>query len=233
MIENNSFPIGLTGRKKGNMKIKNFKYFAKRFSKEIGTTIKRIECGKNAVWFDNGYYMEMDDDCFIYIADCSKDIPITIMGVYACIYNTQEVFFRKFKMAISSIEATESTTEPETSEEPEATESTSGPEATEETDCGIHHEKRQTYLSVYRDLQQTLDYLRKCKTLRTYDICIARYIRKVRMVYTEKKISKTMLHFIESKISMQNVESGIWSSEYEWSTGFHKSRRYNKNRVDA
>lgn len=94
-------------------------------------------------------------------------------------------------------------------------------------------ENHQTYLSVYRDLQQTLTYLRKCKTPRTYDICIGRYIRKSRNLYSEKKISKSMLHFIESKISMQNAESGIWSSYYEQATGYHESRRYNKSRVDA
>lgn len=32
---------------------------------------------------------------------------------------------------------------------------------------------------------------------------------------------------------MQNVESGVWGSYNEQSTGYHKSRRYNKNRVDA
>lgn len=95
------------------------------------------------------------------------------------------------------------------------------------------NEKRQIYVSVYRDLQQILTYLRKCKTPRTYDICVGRYIRKSREMYAEKKISKSMLHFIESKISMQNAESGIWASEYERATGCHKSRRYNKSRVDA
>ena len=94
-------------------------------------------------------------------------------------------------------------------------------------------EKRQTYISVYRDLQQTRTHLRKCKTPRTYDICSGRYIRKSRKMYSEKKISKSMLNFIESKISMQNAESGIWASEYERATGCHPSRRYNKNRVDA
>ena len=94
-------------------------------------------------------------------------------------------------------------------------------------------EKRKIYLSVYRDLQQRLTYLRKCNTPRTYDICIGRYIRRLRKMYSEKKISKSMLYFVESKISMQNVESGIWASEYERATGYHKSRRYNKNRVDA
>lgn len=94
-------------------------------------------------------------------------------------------------------------------------------------------EKCQMYLSVYRDLQQILTYLRKCNTPRTYDTCIGRYIRKIRKMYAEKIISKSMLHFIESKISMQNAESGIWASEYERATGCHPSRRYNKSRVDA
>lgn len=93
--------------------------------------------------------------------------------------------------------------------------------------------KRQIYLSVYRDLQQRLTHLRKCKTLRTYDRCIGQYIKKLNIMYAEKKISYSMLYFIESKISMQNAESGIWASEYEKATGHHKSRRYNKNRVDA
>ena len=101
------------------------------------------------------------------------------------------------------------------------------------TDCNTLDEKRQIYLSVYRDLQQRLTYLRKCKTLQTYDKSIRMYIRKLNSMYAENKISKLMLYFIESKISMQNAESGIWASEYERATGYHKSRRYNKNRVDA
>lgn len=205
------------------MKIKDFERFAKRLAKEIGTTIKRKACDKNAVWFDNGYYMEVDNDSFIYIADFSMDIPITIMDTFACVYNTQKDFFRKFKMIISTIE----TSEPE---EPETSEPT---DPIDETDRNTHNEKWNTYLSVYRDLQQTLTYLRKCKTTRTYDICIGRYIRKFRKMHAENKISKSMLYFIESKISMQNAESGIWASEYERATGCHKSRRYNKSRVDA
>lgn len=95
------------------------------------------------------------------------------------------------------------------------------------------NEKWQIYVSVYRDLQQILTYLRKCKTPRTYYICAGRYIRKLRKMREENKISKSMLYFIDSKISMQNVESGIWCSEYESATGFHTSRRYNKSRVDS
>lgn len=136
----------------------------------------------------------------------------------------------------SEPEATEELEEPEEPEAPEATEEPEEPEATEEpeeTDCNTNDEKWQIYLSVYRDLQQVLTYLRKCKTPRTYDICIGRYIRKFRKMYAEKKISKSMLYFIESKISMQNAESGIWASEWERATGCHPSRRYNKSRVDA
>lgn len=92
-------------------------------------------------------------------------------------------------------------------------------------------EKRKIYLSVYRDLQQRLTYLRKCKTLRTYDMCIRQFFKKLNNLYAENKISKSMLYFMESKISMQNAESGIWTSEDERATGYHKSRRYN-SRID-
>ena len=225
------------------MKIKNFKYFSKRLAKEIGTTIKRFECGESAVWFDNGYYMVVDDDSFIYIADCSTDIPIKIMDTFACVYNTQKDFFREFKMIISTIETSEPE-EPEISEtssepeEPEISETSSEPEVTEapeepdETNYNTIDEKRQTYLSVYRDLQHTISHLQKCNTPHTYDICIMRYIKNG-YNYSGNKISKAMLTFIQAKLSMQNVESGIWASEYERATGYHKSRRYNKNRVDA
>ena len=46
------------------------------------------------------------------------------------------------------------------------------------------------------------------------------------------EISNEMRHYIEVKLSMQNVESGVWASDCEDSTGFHKSRRYNKSRID-
>lgn len=134
---------------------------------------------------------------------------------------------------LEALEATEEPEATEAAEELEALEAAEEPEKPEETDHNTHNEKRQIYLSVYRDLQQTLARARKCKTPRTYDICIGRYIRKSRKMYAEKKISKSMLYFIESKISMQNAESGIWASEYERATGCRPSRRYNKSRVDA
>lgn len=97
-------------------------------------------------------------------------------------------------------------------------------------DFDMLDEKRQIYLSAYRDLQQTLSYLRKCKTQDTYDICFIRYTRRKNMLWDEGKISDAMRKYIEVKLSMQNVESGVWASKCEDATGHHESRRYNKSR---
>lgn len=100
-----------------------------------------------------------------------------------------------------------------------------------EIDFDMLDEKRQNYLTAFRDLQQTLSYLRKCKTQDTYDTCFIRYIRRKNLLYAQNKISIPMFNYIEAKLSMQNVESGVWASEYEKATGYHNSRRYNKSRV--
>lgn len=98
-------------------------------------------------------------------------------------------------------------------------------------DFDMLDEKRQTYFTAYRDLKQTLSYLRKCKTQDTYDTCFIRYTRRKNMLYAEDKISYAMWKYIEVKLSMQNVESGVWASSCEDATGHHESRRYNKSRV--
>lgn len=98
-------------------------------------------------------------------------------------------------------------------------------------DFDMLDEKRQTYLSAYRDLKQTLSYLRKCKTQDTYDTCFIRYTRRKNMLWAEGKISDAMWKYIERKLSMQNVESGVWASKCEDATGHHESRRYNKSRA--
>lgn len=98
-------------------------------------------------------------------------------------------------------------------------------------DFDMLDEKRKTYLSAYRDLKQTLSYLRKCKTQDTYDTCFIRYTRRKNMLYDEDKISYAMWKYIERKLSMQNVESGVWVSKCEDATGHHESRRYNKSRA--
>lgn len=98
-------------------------------------------------------------------------------------------------------------------------------------DFDMLDEKRQTYFTAYRDLKQTLSYLRKCKTQDTYDTCFIRYTRRKNMLWTEGKISDAMWKWIERKLSMQNVESGVWASKCEDATGHHESRRYNKSRA--
>lgn len=98
-------------------------------------------------------------------------------------------------------------------------------------DFDMLDKKRQIYLTAYRDLEQTLSHLRKCKTQDTYDTCFIRYTRRKNMLYAEGKISYAMWKYIEVKLSMQNVESGVWASKCEDATGHHESRRYNKSRV--
>lgn len=98
-------------------------------------------------------------------------------------------------------------------------------------DFDMLDEKRQTYFTAYRDLKQTLSYLRKCKTQDTYDTCFIRYTRRKNMLWAEGKISDAMWKWIERKLSMQNVESGVWASKCEDATGHHESRRYNKSRA--
>lgn len=100
-------------------------------------------------------------------------------------------------------------------------------------DFDMLDEKRQTYFTVYREMQETLSRLKKCKTIASYDKCYMYFMRRKNTMWARGKISNEMWHYIEAKLSMQNVESGVWCSYNEQSTGYHKSRRYNKNRVDA
>lgn len=93
------------------------------------------------------------------------------------------------------------------------------------------NEKLKSYISAYRELKQTISYLRKCKTIDTYDTCFIRYIKRINVNYANGKISNAMFNFIKVKLSMQNVESGVWSSDCEDATGYCKSRRYNKSRL--
>lgn len=98
-------------------------------------------------------------------------------------------------------------------------------------DFGMLDEKRQTYFAVYRDLQQTLSHLRNCKTVNTYSVCYNRFVKRLNVMRKKSKITNAMYKYIEAKLSMQNVESGMWSSAWEGATGCHESRRYNKCRA--
>ena len=99
-------------------------------------------------------------------------------------------------------------------------------------DFGRLNEKLKLYISTYRELKQTLSYLRKCKTINTYDSCYVRYIKKQNDMCAKGKFTNAMLNYIRAKLSMQNVESGVWASDCEEATGYHESRRYNKSRID-
>lgn len=92
-------------------------------------------------------------------------------------------------------------------------------------------ERLKLYISLYNQMKQTISYLRKCKTIDTYDTCFIRYIKSINVIYANGKISNAMFNFIKAKLSMQNVESGVWSSDCEDAAGYCKSRRYNKSRV--
>ena len=73
------------------------------------------------------------------------------------------------------------------------------------------NEKLKLYISTYRELKQTLSYLRKCKTINTYDSCYLRYIKKQNDMRAKSKFTDSMLNYIRAKLSMQNVESGVWA----------------------
>ena len=98
-------------------------------------------------------------------------------------------------------------------------------------DFDMLDKKRQIYFTVYRDLQQTLSHLRNCKTVNTYSACYNRFVKRLNVMCGKSKITNAMYKYIEAKLSMQNVESGIWSSAWEAATGSHESRRYNKCRA--
>ena len=88
-------------------------------------------------------------------------------------------------------------------------------------------EKRQLYLKLYRELKELIQDLHKCKSGRAYERRLAKmYIRNAEL-FDENKISHDYINYVTRKISMCNVECGLWASLVEEATGLHKSRRYN------
>lgn len=89
--------------------------------------------------------------------------------------------------------------------------------------------KRQLYLQLYRELKELIKDLHKCKSGRAYERRLAKmYIRNAELL-DENKISHDYIDYVTRKISMCNVECGLWTSKVEEATGFHKSRRYNRH----
>lgn len=96
-------------------------------------------------------------------------------------------------------------------------------------DFDMLDEKRQLYLQLYRELKELIKDLHKCKSGRAYEKRLAKmYIRNAELL-DENKISHDYINYFTRKVSMCNVECGLWTSKVEEATGLHKSRRYNRH----
>lgn len=94
-------------------------------------------------------------------------------------------------------------------------------------DFDMLDEKRQLYLSLYREIKELLKDLHNCKSGRSYEKRLAKmHSRNADLVY-ENKVTSDYIRYVTRKVSMCNVECGLWTSATEVSTGYHKSRRYN------
>ena len=95
-------------------------------------------------------------------------------------------------------------------------------------DFDMLDEKRQLYLKLYRELKELIQDLHKCKSGRAYERRLAKmYIRNAELV-DENKVSHDYINYVTRKISMCNVECGLWTSKVEEATGLHESRRYSR-----
>lgn len=93
-------------------------------------------------------------------------------------------------------------------------------------DFDMLDEKRQLYLSLYREIKELLKDLHNCKLGRSYEKRLAKmHSRNADLVY-ENKVTSDYIRYVTRKVSMCNVECGLWPSANEVSTGYHKSRRY-------
>lgn len=96
-------------------------------------------------------------------------------------------------------------------------------------DFDMLDEKRQLYLQLYREIKELIKDLHKCKSGRSYERRLAKmYIRNSELL-DENKISNDYINYVTRKVSMCNVECGLWTSKVEEATGLHKSRRYNRH----
>ena len=93
---------------------------------------------------------------------------------------------------------------------------------------GMLDEKRQLYLSLYREIKELIKDLHKCRSGRTYEKRLAKMYSRNAELVGENKITSDYIRYIIKKVSMCNVDCGLWTSATEESTGYHKSRRYNQ-----
>lgn len=93
-------------------------------------------------------------------------------------------------------------------------------------DINMLDEKRQRYFKIYRELIKTIQDLHKCKTAATYEIRWWRFKQAITDDILYRETTLYMTRYLNLKISMCNVECGLWASSDEKATGFKKSRRY-------
>lgn len=93
-------------------------------------------------------------------------------------------------------------------------------------DIGMLDEKRQRYFKIYKELIKTVNDLHKCKTAATYENRWQSFKQEIADDINYRGTTLYMTRFLDSKISMCNVECGLWSSADEKATSFIKSRRY-------
>lgn len=93
-------------------------------------------------------------------------------------------------------------------------------------DIAMLDEKRQRYLKIYKELIKTLNDLHKCKTAVTYETRWLRFRQEIADDINYRGTTLYMTRFLDAKISMCNVECGLWPSVNEKATSFIKSRRY-------
>lgn len=89
-------------------------------------------------------------------------------------------------------------------------------------------EKRRIYVTIYRELKRTINDLSKCKTTIAYRSRMLNFRRLATRLKYEKKLTLPMCKYLDLKLSMANVENGLWSSDVEDATGQHYSRKYNR-----
>lgn len=95
-------------------------------------------------------------------------------------------------------------------------------------DIDMLDEKRQRYFKIYKELIKTVNDLHTCKTAATYETRWWRFKQVIADDICYRGTTLYMTRFLDSKISMCNVECGLWSSSDEKATSFIKSRRYGR-----
>lgn len=93
-------------------------------------------------------------------------------------------------------------------------------------DINMLDEKKQRYFKIYQELIKTIQDLHKCKTAATYEIRWWRFKQAITDDILYSGTTLYMTRYLDLKISMCNVECGLWASSDEKATGFKKSRRY-------